>query len=428
MQTLFKFFSKNLLLKVASYNSVQVLLRIVTGAVMSKIIAYYVGAAGMGIMGNLRNFVQSIQAFSVLGLENGLVKNTAQLKGQKEKLALTIASGWTLVAIATLVLMVAIYVAAPWLDATLIATDYSFVTLFRVFAAVLPFWTLFVFMSTLMQGFEHYKKFITVNIIIGLCVFAMSAYLIYDYNLIGALYSIILTPVIQCIVALFFWKYSIGAVGFAHVFTFKIDPKIARQLFKFSIMALVSALLLPLVTILVRDYVRLTVSDEAAGWWEAMTRISSYYMMFITSLISLYLLPQLSRNDTPANYRASIATFYKNILPIVIAGLLAVYFVRGYLIEFLFSPEFEPATALFKWQLAGDFLKVITTVLAFRFIATNDLKRYLIAELVSVGSFYCAAHVLITSYGVEGVVMAHVATYTVYLITLLVLLRKDLTR
>jgi PST family polysaccharide transporter len=191
-------------------------------------------------------------------------------------------------------------------------------------------------------------------------------------------------------------------------------------------MALVSAFLLPLVAILVRDHVRLTVSDEAAGWWEAMVRIASYYMMFITSLISLYVLPRLSANDTASNYRATIASFYKTMLPIVVLGMIVVYLLRDFLIAFLFSAEFEPVSALFKWQLVGDFIKVVTTVLAFRFIAVNDLKRYLLAEFISVLCFYLAAHVLITSYGVEGVVMAHVITYAVYLATLLVMLRKEL--
>jgi len=428
MRALFTSLNKNLLLKVASFNSVHVILRILTGAIMSNIIANYVGAAGMGIMGNLRNFVQGVQSFAVLGLENGLIKNTAELKEQKERLAQTLATGWTLAFIATIIMMVVVFTAAPWLDRVLIATDYSFVTLFRVFAGVLPFWVFFVFMSSLLQGFEHYKKFITLNIIISLCVFGMSAILIYERNLIGALYSIILTPVVQCIVALFFWKNSIGSIGFSKFFTIKPEGDVVKQLLKFSTMALISALLLPLVTILVRDHMRLTVSDEAAGWWEAMARIASYYMMFITSLISLYVLPRLSTDNTAGNYRATIALFYKTMLPIVIVGMVVVYLVRDFLIAFLFSAEFEPASVLFKWQLAGDFLKVITTVLAFRFIAINDLKRYLLAEFISVLCFYIAAHALITRYGVEGVVMAHVATYAVYLVTLLVLLRKELWR
>lgn len=426
MQSLFSLFNKNALLKIASFNSVHVALRIVTGAIMAKIIAYYVGAAGMGVMGNLRNFVQGVQTFSVLGLENGLVKNSAQFKDDQKKLSQFLSTGWTLTCIATVVVMIVLFMAAPWLDRVLIAADYAFATMLRVFAGVLPFWVLFVFISSLLQGFEYYKKFIALNIIIGLSVFAMSVVLIYQYHLIGALYSLILTPVIQCFVALFFWKNSFGRIRFSILFNFKLDRVASRQLLTYSVMALVSALLLPLTTILVRDHLRFVVSDVAAGFWEAVMRVSSYYMMFITSLISLYILPKLSTDATASNYRVTIISFYKVIIPLVIVGLSAVYFLRHFIIEFLFTSAFQPAASLFKWQLLGDFLKVITTVLAFRFIALNDLRRYIIAELVSVACFYISAHFLINAYGISGVVMSHVVTYAVYLLVLIVLLNKDL--
>lgn len=426
MRALFQKFDKNLLLKITSFNSIHVVIRMVTGAIMSWVIANFVGAAGMGIMGNLRNFVQGVQSVTVLGLENGIVKSAAQFKDNKTKLETTIATGWALTFIATGVLIVVILFAAPWLDAVLIASDYSFVTLFRVFALTLPFWVGFVFISSMLQGFAHYKKYITLNIIVGLVAFSISVLLMYEFNLIGALYSIILTPVIQFVIACIYWKITLGSIPLKSLFAFKIEKEVARLLMQFSIMALVSAILIPFVNILVRDHLRLEQGDEAAGWWEAMVRISGYYMMFVTSLISLYVLPKLSANDTTSNYRATISQFYKTILPVVFVGLIGVFLIKDYLIAFLFSAEFEPTTALFKWQLIGDFIKIITTVLAFRFIAVNDLKRYLIAEFISVLCFYVCAKICITSYGVEGVVQAHVITYVVYLIALLVLLREEL--
>lgn len=427
MMGLGKWLRQNTLLKIASANSTHILIRIATGAVMSKIIAYYVGAAGMGIMGNLRNFVQGAQSFTVLGLENGLVKNTAQHADDPVTLKKTLATAWTLIAAATVVVAIAIFIAAPWLDRYLIATDYSFITLFRVFAVSLPFWVGFVFISSLLQGLQLYKKFIGLNIAISLCVFALSAWLTYDYNLIGALYAIILAPVLQCVLAIIVWsRVKNVPLQLRDLVKAQLDKKTATLLLRYSIMALVSALLLPLVHILVRDNLRVVVSDEAAGWWEAMTRMSGYYMLFVTSLISLYVLPQLSKDDSRAVYRRTIRSFYKTILPLVAVGMIAVYLAKDFLIWLLFNDDFSPMTSFFKWQLAGDFIKVITTVLAFRFIALNDLKRYLIAELISIATFYLSSLYLINTYGADGVVMAHVVTYMVYLLVLLVLLRRDL--
>ncbi|WP_438969288.1 O-antigen translocase [Nonlabens sp.] len=427
MRRLLDKFNKNLLLKVAGFNSIHIFLKIGTGAIMSWILANYVGAAGMGVLGNLRNFMQGLLTFSVLGLENGLVKNTAQYQEQPLQLKKVFNTSWVLSIAASSVAAIIVFFAASWLDQQLIATDVDFSIVFKLIAFSLPFYVIFIFITSLMQGFEWYKKFIILNIIISILVFAMSAGLVYQYNLTGALYSLVFVPVIQCAAALFYWLSQYDQpVHLKELLGFHFDGRTSRQLFKYSIMALVSALLIPLVNILVREYVRSEVSDEAAGWWEAVVRISSYYMLFVTSLISLYVLPSLSKDTTYSNYRSTILNFYKTILPLVIIGLIAVYLSRNFLISFLFTEEFEPSTTMFKWQLLGDFVKIITTVMAFRFIAVNDLWRYLIAEVLSILSFYLFSLYFIPLYQEEGVVIAYLGNYLFYFVLLLIILRKEL--
>jgi PST family polysaccharide transporter len=427
MRRLLDKFNKNLLLKVAGFNSIYVFLKIGIGAIMSKILAEYVGAAGMGILGNLRNFMQGLLTFSVLGLENGLVKNTAQFQDQPAQLKKVFNTSWVLSISSSIVAAIVVFFAATWLDKKLIATHVDFSIVFKLIALSLPFYVVFVFITSLMQGFEWYKKFIILNIIISVLVFAISAGLVYQYNLTGALYSLIFVPVVQCIAALFYWfSRRKKPIALNELFGFYFDKTTSKQLLKYSVMALVSALLIPVVNIMVRDLVMLEVSDEAAGWWEAVVRISSYYMLFVTSLISLYVLPSLSKDTTYTNYRTTILKFYKTILPLVIFGLIAVYWSRNLLITFLFTEEFEPSTTMFKWQLLGDFVKIITTVMAFRFIAMNDLWRYLIAEVLSILSFYMLSLYFIPAYQEEGVVIAYLGNYLFYLVLLLIILRKEL--
>jgi PST family polysaccharide transporter len=427
MRRLLDKFNKNLLLKVAGFNSIYVFLKIGIGAIMSKILAEYVGAAGMGILGNLRNFMQGLLTFSVLGLENGLVKNTAQFQDQPAQLKKVFNTSWVLSISSSIVAAIVVFFAATWLDKKLIATHVDFSIVFKLIALSLPFYVVFVFITSLMQGFEWYKKFIILNIIISVLVFAISAGLVYQYNLTGALYSLIFVPVVQCIAALFYWfSRRKKPIALNELFGFYFDKTTSKQLLKYSVMALVSALLIPVVNIMVRDLVMLEVSDQAAGWWEAVVRISSYYMLFVTSLISLYVLPSLSKDTTYTNYRTTILKFYKTILPLVIFGLIAVYWSRNLLITFLFTEEFEPSTTMFKWQLLGDFVKIITTVMAFRFIAMNDLWRYLIAEVLSILSFYMLSLYFIPAYQEEGVVIAYLGNYLFYLVLLLIILRKEL--
>ena len=86
MRNLLRYFNRNLLLKIAGYNSIHIIVRILTGAAMSWILARLLGTAGMAVMGNFRNFFQGLQTFSVLGMENGLVRYAAEYKDRKSDL------------------------------------------------------------------------------------------------------------------------------------------------------------------------------------------------------------------------------------------------------------------------------------------------------------------------------------------------------
>ncbi|MGJ8683997.1 MAG: O-antigen translocase [Nonlabens sp.] len=427
MRSLISFFKKNLLLKVASFNGVFILVKIAIGAIMSRIIADYAGAAGMAVMGNLRNFTQGVQTFAILGFEHGLVTYAAAHQKDPSQLKKHYKTAWSLAIISSVVLAIVIYFAAPWLDDYLIALDVSFINVFRLFAVSLPFYVVFIFITSLLQGYEVFKKYITLQIIISLIIFLISAYLIYNYNLTGALYGIVIVPFVQCVIGLIMLKNALGnEISFRSLIGFQWDATITRKLFSYSLMALVSAVLLPTVAILVRNEVRVLEGDDAAGWWEGIVRLSGYYLLFATSLISMYILPKLSKDDSFKNFRNTISHFYKTILPILFLGLIAVYLSRDLIISILFNADFDGMEPLFKWQLAGDFVKIVTTVLAFQFVARNNFKKYLISELISVACFYLLSMYLLPQYGVEGIVMAHLGTYIVYLIALIILLKKEL--
>ena len=83
---IFKKIIQSKLFKAASLNSVSILVRIVTGFVSSKAIAYFIGPSGMALMGNLRNFTTTIENIGVLGLQNGIVQTSAKNQESKEQL------------------------------------------------------------------------------------------------------------------------------------------------------------------------------------------------------------------------------------------------------------------------------------------------------------------------------------------------------
>ncbi len=421
---LFDRWNNNVILKLASFNSIHIVIKLVLGAVMSKVIAIYAGTAGIALMGNLQNVLQGTQTFAVLGQQHGIVTYTSQYRDDHGNLKIHLSTAWVMALIAGITVAIIVFFTAGWISQYLFDQDYN--NVIRLLAISLPFFIIYTFISGLLQGFERYKKYVLLQIIVSVIVFCIATYLLIQYEVSGALYGIVITPILQSLIAVVLLKNALPDVSLQNLISFKYDPTVARKFLKYSAMALVSALLLPAVMIVVRTFLMEQSGDDDAGCWQAMMRISGYYMMFSTTLIAMYVLPSLSRESSYNNFRKTTFQFLKTILPLILVGMIMVYLFRDFIISFLFTADFKGMHPLFKWQLLGDFIKVITTVLAFEFVARNDIKRYLIAELISIASFYALSHYLIPENGAVGAVQAHFITYIIYLIVLVVLLRKEL--
>jgi PST family polysaccharide transporter len=191
-------------------------------------------------------------------------------------------------------------------------------------------------------------------------------------------------------------------------------------------MALVSSVLGPLVFLAMRKNVIEIIGLEQAGFWETMIRISSYYMLFITTILSVYFLPKLAVAKNNLETKKVFWNFYQTILPLFIAGLVVVYFLRFFIVNLLFTNAFLPVTTLFFWQLTGDVLKVASLILGYQFFAKKLTAAFIIAELFSLAVLYFSSLYFINEFGIQGIVMAQAFDNFVYLLVLMVYFRKSL--
>jgi PST family polysaccharide transporter len=191
-------------------------------------------------------------------------------------------------------------------------------------------------------------------------------------------------------------------------------------------MALVSAVVGPIVFLSLRNTIIHTLSYEAAGYWEALTRMSSYYFLFLSTILTVYYLPKLSKSESIAATKSLFWSYFKGIIPFFLIGLVVLYVLRGYLIPILFSPDFQPVSELFFWQFIGDAFKAMALILGYQFFAKKLTKAFILTELFSFAVLWLSGSYLVSVFGIEGIAMANAVTYGVYLITLSVYFRKQL--
>lgn len=413
------------LFKITTLNSFSVALKIGIGLVTSKILAVFVGPSGMALVGNLRNFLTSLENIATLGFQNGIVKYVAENERNKTELQKIIATVFiSLLCIAFILSGFLFFFATFWNDKILKDnnTDYSIV--FRVMALALPWYAVSVFLLAILNGLSKFKKVIWANILGNCFGLLISLFLIVQFKTLGALLAIVITPALLFFVTFYFLNKEINFLGAVRLHLF--DFKIIKNLSSYSLMALISSVVGPMVFLAIRNNIVANLGIDQAGFWETMTRISSYYLLFVSTILTVYFLPQLSIAKNNQETKAVFYKFYKTILPVFVLGLIVVYFLRFRIIQILFTKEFLPVSDLFFWQLLGDFFKVCALILGYQFFAKKLTAAFVIFELFSLATMYISSLILLNYYGIEGVVMAHAFYNLAYLVVLSIYFRKSL--
>ena len=369
------------LFKVTSLNSLSVLLKIGSGILVSKVLAIFVGAEGMALTGNLRNFLTSVESVATLGIQNGVLKNIVENKNNDSELKKIISSVFIALSTIVVFLSLLLFAFSNYLNDIIFGAYYQYSSIFRVLAIALPWYVGTIFLIIIINGFGRFKKVIYINIAGNIIGLVFSLFAILQYKTFGALLSIIISPSLLFIAAFYFINKEINFMKTISLKSY--DFKVVQDLSPYILMAFVSSVIGPLVFLSIRNNIINKLGVEQAGFWEAITRVSSYYFMFISTVLSVYFLPKLVFATSQKATQNVFISYFKGIMPVFILGLIIIYFSRFFIIHLLFTNEFLPVTSLFFWQLLGDVFKGFSLILGYQFFAKNLTVAFVVTEIFS---------------------------------------------
>ncbi|MDA9335900.1 polysaccharide biosynthesis C-terminal domain-containing protein, partial [Flavobacteriaceae bacterium] len=351
-----KFISNNLILKITSLNSLVVGGRLVISLVVQNLLAQYTGQSGIAKVGQLRNLSSMLMSLTSLGTFNGVVKYVSEYKSDQKNLLKLFSTLYVFSFTASVVLFFILFFGASYFSNKLFLSD-SYVIVFKVMAVAVPFISMHRIFTGVINGLSDYKKHAKIELIsyfFGVVLLLIS---LYYYSLNGVLVAIALTPIIQfTVLIIIFGKLLKEYIDFKSI-SFKIP--FLKQLLGFTLMSFIGTVLLNYIEIDLRTLILDEISVAEAGSWTAMNSISKIYMQFITIIFPIYILPKYAVIKTSFEFRKEVFQIYKTVTPLLITGMLLVYFSRNILIQFIYTKEFLGMAPLFKWQLLGDFVKFV---------------------------------------------------------------------
>ena len=411
----------NPLIKVLSLNSVSVGVSFVLGLLSSKIISVFLGPSGMALMGSFRNFTAMIKSIATLGINTSVVKLIVENKEDKEEVSIIYSTFFGVFLGLAILLGVSVALCSIWISNWIFFTN-SYTTPIQFFGLMLPLIVINVFWTSVYNSFEKFKHIISIQIISNLIIFASTAYLIWQNNIQGGLLSVAVGEVIMFFVTYLFIRKTFKNFNFDyHQIVLK---KYLSDMQRFSIMALLSAVLVPFTLISIRDNIVSVHSIQEAGIWDGVNRLSSFYMLIFNTGLSMYYMPKLASLKTDSEFKMELKSYFKTLVPLFIGMILVILMLKSYIIQLAFTEEFNKINSILIWQLLGDFFRIMTLAFGFQILVKSMLKKYFIIEFVFNFSFLILAYLWIPSRSSEGVVQAYLAANVVSFLIILFMFRK----
>lgn len=354
-------------------------------------------------------------------VNTGVVKYTAEYFDDEERqIAIWKTAGSTVLtgSISLGLLIVALHKPlAEW-----ILKDQTIASVFIFLGVGLVFFTFNALLLAVLNGKKEIKRYVIINItgsLVGLFVTGSLAFL---FGLYGALVAIAINQsIVFCVTLALCWRrpwfHLRSLIG-------RIEPSSLRALGKYTIMALTSAACVPISQIIIRNHLGTSFGWSAAGHWDALMRISSLYLMVVTTPLTVYYLPRLSEIRDNTELKREIISGYRMILPVVAAGALVIYLLRYFLVLTLFTAKFIPMCNLFAWQMGGDVMKIGSWLLSYVMLGKAMVRVFIITEVIFAASWIGLVWLFTWYDGVRGAQMAYFVNYLLYWIVLTMLITR----
>lgn len=412
-----------ILARTSVYAAAATAARLAAAFVVAKLVAWFAGPAGMGRLGQFVSLMSLLAVLAGGGIGSGIVKYVAEYRDDPARLSRLLAAALGYAACAAL-LVAALVLAMSRPLAVWLLGDGDYTSLIRILAMAQFGIALVNYLLAVINGFMDVRRLAFVQVTGSVISIGAALWLARWLHLYGALLALVLGQVLWLAVG---WPAFRRSPYFrAGMLRMRFDREMTARLAGFSLMTITSALAAPLVNIAVRQHLVQRFGWVDAGYWQAVTRVSDAYLLFLTAAINVYYLPKLSATHGRAAILRELHAGYRFLMPAVIALAAGVYLARDAVTRLLFSADFSQAEALYAPQLLGDVLKIASFVLSYLMLAKAMTLLFVLSECAFALLYLLLVYVGTAHFGLIGVMYAFVVNYLLYLLFNLAVARRHL--
>lgn len=406
--------------KIVGLNSISMVLKILMGVISTKLVSIYLGLQGINTLEFFRNFISVSDTLSQFGIQNGIVKNAALSDNVNKDRKVISTAFFLLITVTVAIVLLSFFFLNTIQNYLFQSLQYEKVIILYLFC--LPAVCMQTILIGYLQGKQFFKKVILINCLGYILNIIFSIYLIINFQIIGAMYQIVLVPVVLTLVSFFIFNEKFSFFSYISIKSF--DKQIAKSLLDFTFMSLVSSIMVPLSFIIIRNLIQDELGVYNASIWSAIVRLSGFYMLFVSTLCNLYFFPKLIKAVQENQGKEIVNEYFKKFMPVVFIGFLFCFIFQNLIIQLLYTKEFLVINKYFYYQLIADFIKSVYLIFGYFIIAKQKIKHYIFFEVISLAIYLISSKILIDQFGLAGVYYGLIFSFLIYLGITLIYFRK----
>ena len=384
------------IIKATSVLGVSSLVRVFSGLVRAKFLAWQLGPLGLGVTGQATMYSISTTQLCSLNMGMGMIKDISEKVSRKDeegaRFIVDIAANMQLM---MSLAFIAVVLPFSWWISKALFTDTRYWLYFVGITLVTPFAVYPVaFASPVFYGFRKIPEYTAAMIIYTLAGLALLVGLVWFYKIDGMFIQIIVLSLAGFLIFYHAMKRALSVFAkpdFA-IFRNKAARTASVRLFKFSLISFIPGTVNVMVILYLRGILMRQYGIEANGYFQVAYALSSYYLPFVTNGIWGHFYPEMCSLQAEDSINRELNRFMRFTLITSTAIAAGCVIFRKYIINILFSGEFMKAYDLLAIQAIVDIFFVIFSMFSTSLMAR---RKFTGVVLVSTATYNL---VLILSY------------------------------
>lgn len=410
-------------LNISLKNSIHVAIRFVLGIAQIKFMSIILGPAGLAILGQFSSIIQATSNLTG-GISHGATKLSSAYRNSPFRSNLIIANViMTIIAISTISGLF-IFLFSAKLSHWLFQSN-EYINYIKLSGLIIVSTGLSNALLAILSGLKRYNYYIRLNIAFVICSFIVLIIGMYLWQINGAMIALYIAAFINLSLIV----YTCMPLLKNALKSIRLSKYILKRLAGFATMLIVSSCIAPITSIIIRNIITDSFSIEITGWWEGLSRLSNTIFNISVSTIGLFYIPKISEIHNPLKLHTFIKGSSSIAMPIITIGICIIFITKHYIVQLLFSHDFEGMDNLFLYQNIGDVFRIFSWFLAITFIIKEKIRIFIFSELTMALLHIIVAYTIIPNMNIEYTTLPYmIKTITYFIICVLLYRRYIFTR